>query len=255
MKLNHPSVIKEITIFATKILSMKDILKRFKYYMIGFTIGLIFVVFFFQNRGCSWLPGNRVKQAILDKVWVIPEVQMEVFNRAGIGENEIMQLLQDGKVDFPNSIKRQNEFPKAYIINHSIDNQDIRLQFSLFEDSYLTVIHKLSVDQEAFKASDLDGMGVFIRLPRDSALVHIDKDKYAQCSARFFSNKNQADLVKALEKSGKINFEKSNLTLPKAEQYLEFNVGDSLNVEAKTIFLESRINFKAFFWKDYQPDC
>lgn len=234
---------------------MKGILRRFKYYMIGFTIGLIFVVFFFQNRGCAWLPGNRVKQTIVDKVWVIPETETEVFKREGIGKPEIMEFIQDGKVDFSNSIKKQNEFPKAYIIRHVLDEKEVRLQFSLYEDSYISIIHKLKDDQKAFKATKLEGLGSFIRIPRDSALVYIDKDNYARCSARFLTNKKQDLLVDALKKSGKINFDKSDLSLPKAEQYIEFQIGDSSKVEAKTIFLESRINFKAFFWEDFEPDC
>lgn len=223
--------------------------------MIGFSIGLVFVIFFFQNRGCAWLPGNRVKLTINDKVWVITDSEKEKFNRHGIGRKEIMEVISEGKVNFPKSIKKQNTYPKAYIIEHNLENENVRLQFSLFEDSYITLIHKLEDEQEAFKADSLDEMGTFIRLPRDSALVFIDKSDYARCTARFLSNKNQKVLVEALENSGRIDLKKSDLTLSKAVQYLHFSIGDSINVEAKSIFLESRINFKAFFWEDIEPDC
>lgn len=223
--------------------------------MIGFSIGLVFVIFFFQNRGCAWLPGNRVNLTINDKVWVITDSEKEKFSRSGIGQKEIMKIISEGKVNFPKSIKKQNSFPKAYIIEHELDNENVRLQFSLFEDSYITLIHQLDEQQEAFKTDSIKEMGTFIRLPRDSALVYIDKSDYARCTARFLSNRNQKVLVEALEKSGRIDLNKSDLSLSKATQYIHFNIGDSLNVEAKSIFLESRINFKAFFWEEFEPDC
>ena len=52
---------------------MKSWIKRLKFYGIGFGIGLFFVAFFFQNRGCSWLPSNRVKNAILDRLIVVSD--------------------------------------------------------------------------------------------------------------------------------------------------------------------------------------
>ena len=44
--------------------------KRFLYYLSGFGLGLILVFFFFKNRGCSWLPDNRVKNIISERVLI-----------------------------------------------------------------------------------------------------------------------------------------------------------------------------------------
>ena len=45
-------------------------LRRLFYYLIGVGIGLIFVFFVFGNRGCSWLPQNKVKETINHKILI-----------------------------------------------------------------------------------------------------------------------------------------------------------------------------------------
>lgn len=43
---------------------------RLKYYMLGIGLGVIISYMFFGNRSCgAWLPGNRIKAAILDFEW------------------------------------------------------------------------------------------------------------------------------------------------------------------------------------------
>ena len=53
--------------------------KRLRYYGIGFGIGCIFVFFFFQNRACTWLPDNRIKNSILDRTIVIQEDESDLL--------------------------------------------------------------------------------------------------------------------------------------------------------------------------------
>lgn len=89
-------------------------LRRLKYYGIGFGIGMIFVFFFFQNRGCSWLPENRVKNSILDRLVVVSESNAELMKAEGIDDDFIVGLLNDGDVDFSASQKREES--KVYVI-------------------------------------------------------------------------------------------------------------------------------------------
>jgi hypothetical protein len=71
----------EVTIFDEKSESMESLWRRLKYYGIGFGIGLVFVIFFFQNRGCSWLPSNRVKNSILDRLVVASDETLEILKK------------------------------------------------------------------------------------------------------------------------------------------------------------------------------
>ena len=68
---------------------MDSIFRRLKYYGIGFGAGLVFVIFFFQNRGCSWLPDNRVKNSILDRVLVLPETESVQMKKYGLTKKDL----------------------------------------------------------------------------------------------------------------------------------------------------------------------
>jgi hypothetical protein len=232
---------------------MKGFWKRLRYYLVGFTVGTIFVVFFFQNRGCSWTPQNRVKNALIDKVLVIPDSEKTAHPELkSFTSASLLSFIAQGDVDFGASLKDQNVYPKVYIIERD-DSIPMRLQFNLYEDSYVSVIHLLENDEKPKRYENLEGSGDFLRLPKDSAIVFVEKSNYVQCKARGLASKRQEDLVKALKQSGRINFDKSDLMLPKAEHFIEFTQNDTLEVKAKTIYYESRITFLDFIWDKKLP--
>ena len=99
---------------------MDSIFRRLKYYGIGFGVGLVFVVFFFQNRGCSWLPGNRVKNSILERVLVLPETEALQMKKFGLTKTDLTLILNDGEVLFEESKKEGN--PKVYVVEKEINN-------------------------------------------------------------------------------------------------------------------------------------
>src|SRR5690554_1540853 len=123
---------------------MQGVWKRFRYYLIGFLIGTIFVSILFKDRGCSWTPTNRVKNAIQDKIIVFPEDQIPALNKLGLNKDNIYRFLVKGSVDFSNSLKDQNFYPKVYIIEEN-DSIDKRLQFSLYEDRKSTRLNSSHV--------------------------------------------------------------------------------------------------------------
>lgn len=230
---------------------MQGIWKRLRYYLIGFIIGTIFVSILFKDRGCSWTPANRVKNSIQDKIIVFPEDQIQSINDLGLTKNNIYKFLVEADVDFSNSIK--DKFPKVYIIEEN-DSIDRRLQFSLYEDSYITIVHALKKDEKPKRYEHLEGWGEMARLPKDSALVFIDKSNFTQCKARGLASKEQSDIIQAMKTTGRVDFSKSDLMLTKAVQQIQFMQNDTLEVNAKTIWFESRITFKDFDW-DYKLDC
>jgi len=230
---------------------MKGIWKRLRYYLIGFLIGTIFVSILFKDRGCSWTPTNRVKNSIQDKIIVFPENQIQSFNALGLDKESVYKFLVEADVDFSNSLK--DKFPKVYIIEEN-DSIDRRLQFSLYEDSYITIAHVLGKDEKPKRYEQLEGWGKMMRLPKDSSLVFIDKSNYTQCKARGLASTDQDDIIEAMKASGRVDFSKSDLMLTKAVQQIQFMQNDTLEVNAKTIWFESRITFKDFNW-DYKLEC
>src|SRR5690554_1116023 len=104
---------------------------RLLYYFTGFGIGIIFVIFFFQNRGCTWTPNNRVKQAIVDRVIVINDDLKAEMDKRGITKEMIKKVIDKGNIDFKNSKKTGD--PKVYTLYNDV----LKLNFSLPESSYI----------------------------------------------------------------------------------------------------------------------
>lgn len=232
---------------------MKNLFKRFKFYGIGFIIGLLFVAVFFQNRGCSWLPTNRVLNTMLDKVLVLPDSELALLAEKNLTTEDLISFLKDGEINFKESLKEQNKFPKVYVIEKELNNTNHRVQFSIYEDSYIGVIHLLTEMDTPQRYQDLKGYGSFIRIPRDTSLVFMDKSNYLQCKASELKVKDKDEIAKLLKKNGRIDFTKSKLMLPKAEHFISYQEDDSTTITAKTIWFESRITFKDFYWPEKLP--
>src|SRR5690606_27248461 len=94
--------------------NMTNFWRRLKYYGFGFLLGMLFLVFFFNNRGCSWLPGNRVKNTILDRLIVVSDETQMIMDQKGIKNDDLIEALNDGNVLFDESNK--NDENKAYLI-------------------------------------------------------------------------------------------------------------------------------------------
>jgi len=111
---------------------MERFRNRIKYYLVGFTIGLILMYMMFGNRGCSWLPENRVKNMIAEKEILIGDSLLEIMNCAGVTNNDVYALLNDGgEVDFSKSLT--HEYPKKYYLYGSKNEKDLSIIYSLFD--------------------------------------------------------------------------------------------------------------------------
>ena len=107
--------------------SFKD---RLKYYLIGFTFGVIAVVFFFGQRGCSWLPGNRIKNTIAENEIIYGDSIKDLLKCAKITSDEIYNLLNSsGDIDFSES--KTHELPKKYVF---YGDNDLRVVFAIHEN-------------------------------------------------------------------------------------------------------------------------
>ncbi|MBI3133237.1 MAG: hypothetical protein HYZ14_01045 [Bacteroidetes bacterium] len=113
--------------------------QRIKYYLVGFVIGLLIMFMIFGNRGCSWLPGNRVKNMIAEKEILIGDSLSEVMNCAGVTNTDIYALLNEGgDVNFSQSIT--NTYPKKYLFEGSKNDKPLSITYALY-DSLAEVIN------------------------------------------------------------------------------------------------------------------
>ncbi|HLW40331.1 MAG TPA: hypothetical protein VKX31_08070 [Brumimicrobium sp.] len=241
------------TIFAINTIGMKGLGRRLIYYGFGLVLGTFLAYFLFGNRSCTWLPQNRVKKAILGKVIVFPEDQVSELNALGINQSTIYNYFLQGKIDFHNSLKEQGDYPKVYVYKTN-DTISKRVQFSLYEGGYISLVHVLEDGEEPKQYKELKGWGEVAGIPRDSSLVFIDASNYTQCKARGLVSKDPVEITRDIKETGRINFEKSDLMSLKGVYHLAFTQNDTVEVEAETIWFESRITFKDFFW-NYTLDC
>jgi hypothetical protein len=219
---------------------MNKFINRLKYYSIGFGIGLIFVFFFFQNRGCSWLPDNRVKNTILDRVLVLSELESEKIKKAGISDNDIIQLLNDGDVQFKKSIK-DSDF-KVYLIQ----NEKHKMYFTLPKESFISEIKMANVSASKIKTSQ-EGTGRFLRFPNDESLIYVDSMPILGCQLQAIGMINQKLILKSLKKNGTIDFAESKLEIqPKPEHTLYFEDTKKNKIAAKVIWYKNKLTIQQF---------
>ncbi len=227
---------------------MKTFLDRLKIYAIGFGIGMIFVFFFFQNRGCSWLPDNRVKNSILDRVIVVQSDIDKELSAKGITHSTIISLLNDGDVEFSKS-KKDGE-SKIYMV--SKDN--IKLFFTLPNESFISEVRLANVPVKSIKNSS-KGNGRLIHFPKDNELVFADTTRLVSCQQQAFGMIENRKILKSLKKNGVIDFEKSDLNVkPKAIQYLFFSDVKGRKIGATAVWYKNKISIDQFDLP-FETDC
>lgn len=88
---------------------MDNFFRRLKYYGIGFGTGLIFVVFLFQQKGCSWTPGNRVKSAILERIIFVDSLDAAYLKTNHLSKKSLRAFIENGTVSFLKSKRNGSE--------------------------------------------------------------------------------------------------------------------------------------------------
>jgi hypothetical protein len=224
---------------------MDSFLRRLKYYGLGFGMGLVFVLFFFQNRGCSWLPSNRVKNSFLDRLIVVPESQNDVLNAKKITEKDIIAVLNDGKVDFGKSKKKGST--KVYDMYRDFGNRGtIHFYFTLPQESFISEVRLANQPINTIK-DETKGYGKIIHFPNDKNLVFVDTSSLLKCQQKAIGFVNAVDIFKRIKQTGRIDFTKTNFTArPKAIQFIEFNDKNGRKIGARAIWYKSKINITAF---------
>ncbi len=213
-------------------------MKRLKYYGVGFGFGILFVVFFFQNRGCSWLPSNRVKNTILDRVLVIDQDTEKEMLKMNLSTDDVVQVLNDGDILFGDSDKNREH--KCYII----EKEGVTYAFTLPAESFISQVF-VDVKKE-IKSTSIKGKGKLIHFPMDDNLVYVDTNSVLGCQQKELGLENPQEILKSLIENGKIDFEKSDLSIrPKAEHFIQFEY-KGRNIGANFIWYKDKLNLTAF---------
>lgn len=189
---------------------MENFLRRLKLYGIGFGIGLVCVFFFFRNRGCAWLPENRVKSTILERVIVVHADEIKAFRALALNEKKLSELIQNADVAFSES-KKQGE-PKAYKLVGELPNgKSIDFILTLPERSVVCELKLKSAKIKQVKNS-IEGRGFPVLFPKNKGLFYLGLDKEILTNLRIKGITKSEQLLKIIRMHGFIDFEKSSFS-------------------------------------------
>lgn len=219
---------------------MDKFLNRLKYYGFGFGLGLIFVFLFFQNRGCSWLPTNRVKNSILDRLIVISEKEDSLLKSHKISKDDVINLLNTGDVNFDKSLKEGNT--KIYFIS----DQHVSLYFTLPKNNYISEV-RMANKPVTHINNTTKGLGNLLHFPNDENLIYVDSSKILTCQQEELGFINQKLILKSLKKDGKIDFGQSfYFKKPKPIIYLKYRTPKNELIGSQTFWYKNKITIKSF---------
>ncbi|HIP37459.1 MAG TPA: hypothetical protein EYG85_11455 [Crocinitomix sp.] len=211
---------------------MQKFSERLKYYLIGFTFGVIAVFFFFGERGCSWLPGNRVKNSIAEKSIIYGDSIKSLLECSKFTNEDIYNLLNSsGDIDFSESKTR--EIPKKYVF---YGDNDIRVTFALHEKEEYSEIIEINAQCSTNISNQHKQI---LPLPKKIISSIIESNAYtyypeAQCEMNCYGL-SKAD-IKSFHKNATIDMEKS---IPWVSTKIKNNNPEMAN---KLYYLKGEIN-------------
>ena len=199
---------------------MSAFLRRLKYFSFGFIPGTIIVILFFQNRGCSWLPDNRVKGAILERVLVVNEQNEKEFKSLGINNDGLEGFVNGGSVDFDKSSTHSN--PKIYLV----ENNGKSLYFLLPKESFVSELVPITQNLKEVKLSK-EGKGVLLKFPTANEFLYVDTNRVLTCKQQELGMIQNSVILNKVKSKGFFDFKKSSLTAKRKLHYFVFP--DKLN--------------------------
>ena len=183
-----------------------NFINRLKFYLVGFSLGLVLIYTLFKDREWDWLPENKVKNFILENPLKINLKKDQSHILTDQFSKKIFDLIINGNVNFSESKTKSND--KKYLIEY--DNSSGLFNVS-FED---TICRIISIDNMFFK--DIYGseyLDTIVFMNRSNLFLKFDKME-KKFTKKFISKVekygfNQEDISKNL-KSFNVNWEKSN---------------------------------------------
>lgn len=102
---------------------------RLAYYLFGFSIGMIFLVFFLNKKGasCDYSPNARVKKNIRIKPKIYSEDVLAKIQEKNLDTSYVSYLLERGRVRFGES-DTNRELCNLYVITGKKEEKSLRLE-------------------------------------------------------------------------------------------------------------------------------
>ena len=207
---------------------MNNFFRRLRYYGFGFAVGLLVVFFFFKNRGCTWLPENRVKNTVLERILVISEADQQKANKLGWSDSMLVSFLNDGNVEFGTSNKRGN--PQVYVFSKKINGKKQEMWFTLPKDGFISEV-KFPVGNVQRLSSSINGLSRMMHFPKVENMVYLTENDSFEKEYKALGIKDAEQVFRLLKKNGFVDFSKSKLAaspMPEQKIGFELKAGDTL---------------------------
>lgn len=197
----------------------------------------------FGNRGCSWLPENRVKNMVGEKEIVVGDSVLAVMQCIGLDNDDIYELLKDaGEVEF--SLSETHILPKTYYIEAYKEDVLYWAKFALYEDKDLAEVTEVFVTGAApCKVNVTNEFYSTMPLPHEDVIAIIESHEFrilsdAECQMEYYKI-SEADLFE-FHKTASINIERSEPRLLPNSYYVMEGEINGMRYSIKYIIGENR---------------
>ena len=231
---------------------MGKFLRRLKYYAGGLGFGTIITFVIFGNRGCSWLPDNRVKNMIAEKEILVGDSVKALMDCQGVDNKLVYALLEDeGDVDYTKSITDIE--PKEYHIEGYAEDDPYFVRFAL-GDSTVEILDankgvegcSISISNDTLRTLNLPHKDVIAILESHDFRITV----LARCQMEEIGMA-EAELLK-FHKTAEIIIEESEPRLSPNPYYVLEGDFNGTKIKIKYEVGENRTRIKEFIG---YPDC
>lgn len=163
----------------------------------------------------------------------------------GISHKDVVQVLNDGDIDFDASDKRKKD--KKYLI----EKDGNKFVFTLPNESCISEVF-LAGNVKKVKPTS-EGKGYFIHFPKDDNLVFTDSTDFLACQQAQLNVIGDKQIWRKIRKNGVLDFEKTDLKKgTKPEHYIEF-IWDKDTIGTKVVWYKEKLNITSFHSDDLEP--
>lgn len=230
---------------------MTNLYRRLLYYGVGFGIGLVCVFFFFNNRGCSWLPENRVKEMVTNRLVYIADSNLTILENLKIKEDELSAFLLNADVLFSKSEKTRN--PQIYHLEGPTDSNDkFVCQIVLHKDALICELVPNQFSAKNTKPTT-NGLAKPIHFPPKENLFYSDSSAHTICQRKALGIEEDSTLRALFLKNGRINISKTDLTKkPKPSYAMVFRTDQGKEVSIFATYFKEKARIYKFAFDDDQ---
>jgi hypothetical protein len=223
---------------------MESFWRRLRYYGLGFGLGLILTFGIFNTRGCSWMPENRVKEAINKRLWLIDFQDVQSFyKKHKLNNKKFHKLIQDADISFTKSIRSGRH--KVYDLTFTDgNNKEAHCLARMTDESFVVEFIPYVRNAKALKKRKRSATNALIvHAPKNKNLVYAEDSPAIKERLRALGIHTDIQLQKALLK-GSFDYQKSRLNeQPRPIHVFLFrpNFQSKLGVYATCIWYKDKI--------------